>query len=65
MSSSFGKLAVKEVNIGVFSHAQGFTSLNDLWAPMAFHTVSMGLDVFCMGRATALAAGKPLDLAQS
>jgi hypothetical protein len=39
---------------GVFSRAQGFATLNDLWEPMAFHTVSMGLGVFCLGRANAI-----------
>ncbi len=36
---------------GVFSHAEGFTSLDQLWGGIAFHTVSMGLGVACLGRA--------------
>lgn len=36
---------------GVFSHAEGFTSLGLLWGGLAFHTVSMGLGVFFLGAA--------------
>ncbi|MHB0871137.1 MAG: hypothetical protein ACYC5J_17040 [Chloroflexota bacterium] len=36
---------------GVFSHAKGFTSINDLWGGLAFHTVSMILGMFCLGQA--------------
>ena len=36
---------------GVFSHAEGFTSLDLLWGGLAFHTVCMGLGVFFIGLA--------------
>jgi hypothetical protein len=35
---------------GVFSHEQGFTRLSQLWAPIAFHMVSTGLGMFCLGK---------------
>ena len=36
---------------GVFSHAEGFSKLSELWGAIAFHTVSTGLGMFCLGRA--------------
>jgi len=36
---------------GVFSHAEGFSKLSELWGGLAFHTVSAGLGMFCLGRA--------------
>ena len=36
---------------GVFSHAEGFSKLSDLWGGIAFHVVSTGLGMFCLGRA--------------
>lgn len=36
---------------GVFSHTEGFTMLSELWGGLAFHTVSGGLGMFCLGRA--------------
>ncbi|MHB8992464.1 MAG: hypothetical protein ACYC66_12655 [Chloroflexota bacterium] len=42
---------------GVFSHAEGFTSVNDLWGGLAFHTVSMILGMFCLGQASAARHG--------
>ncbi len=35
----------------VFSHTEGYTSLDLLWGGLAFHTVCMGLGVFLLGRA--------------
>lgn len=35
---------------GVFSHAQGYTSLNDLWAAFAFHAIFMILGMVCLAR---------------
>jgi len=34
---------------GVFSHAEGFTSLDLLWGGLAFHTVCMYLGVVFLG----------------
>jgi hypothetical protein len=36
---------------GVFSRAEGFTSLNRLWGPIIFDMLSMGLGMFCIGKA--------------
>ncbi|HEX9016341.1 MAG TPA: hypothetical protein VF960_10155 [Chloroflexota bacterium] len=44
---------------GVFSHAEGYTSLDLLWGGLAFHTVCMGLGVFLLGQAR-----KPLPVAE-
>jgi len=35
----------------VFSHAEGFTRLSQLWGAIAFHVVSTGLGMFCLGKA--------------
>jgi len=36
---------------GVFSQAEGFTRLSELWGGLAFHTITGGLGMFCLGRA--------------
>ena len=36
---------------GVFSHAEGYSKLSELWGGLAFHTVSGGLGMFCFARA--------------
>jgi len=36
---------------GVFSHAEGFSRLSELWGGLGFHTVSAALGMFCLGRA--------------
>jgi len=35
---------------GVFSQTEGFTTLGDLWGPMAFHLVCMVLGTYFVGR---------------
>ena len=35
---------------GVFSQNEGFTALGQLWGPIIFHTVTLGLGVWCLGR---------------
>ena len=49
---------------GVFSQAEGFTSLNDLWIGLAFHAVTTALGTGLLGksigpRRTALAGAPP------
>lgn len=36
---------------GVFSQTEGFTSVGDLWGPMAFHAVCTGLGAGLLGKA--------------
>lgn len=36
---------------GVFSQAEGFTSLKELWGALSFHAIAMALGTFCLGRA--------------
>ena len=35
---------------GVFSHSEGFTRLGQLWGAIAFHVVSTGMGMFCLGK---------------
>jgi hypothetical protein len=49
---------------GVFSQAEGFTNLNDLWVGLAFHAVATALGTGMLGksigpRRTALAEALP------
>jgi hypothetical protein len=49
---------------GVFSQAEGFTSLSDLWIGLAFHVVATALGTGLLGksigpRQTALAGALP------
>lgn len=34
----------------VFSHAEGFTKLSEMWGAIAFHAVFTGLGVLCLGK---------------
>jgi hypothetical protein len=36
---------------GVFSQAEGFTSLGGLWGALAFHAISMALGAYLLGKA--------------
>jgi hypothetical protein len=36
---------------GVFSQAEGFTRLNDMWGALGFHAVTMALGTFSVGKA--------------
>ena len=43
---------------GVYTQTEGFTSLNDLWVPMAFHATGMGLGTYLIRKpALSKAAG--------
>jgi hypothetical protein len=36
---------------GVFSHAEGFARMSEVWGSLAFHVVFTGLGMFCLGKA--------------
>jgi hypothetical protein len=49
----------------VFSHAEGYIRMSEMWGPMSFHVVFTGLGMFCLGKAGVglqAASGKPESL---